>query len=133
MRFRQVKFRSGFFLSLIFGLLVSLPAFGQVATRGSLAGSAIDSTGAVIVGAAVTATNPATGEVIRATTDAQGAFIFPSLAVGRYTITIEAATSRPRRMGRKRRVSRTGFSARRLRASLARSRAVWSTLQASSR
>jgi carboxypeptidase family protein len=91
MRFRKVRFWSGCLLSLILGLLVSLSAFGQVATRGSLAGSVIDPTGAVVVGAAVTANNPATGERIRATTDAQGAFTFPSLAVGRYTVTVEAA------------------------------------------
>lgn len=91
MRFRQVQSRSRYLLTLIFGLLVSLPALGQTATRGSLAGSVIDPSGAVVVGAAVTATNPATGERIRATTDGQGAFTFPSLAVGRYTVAIEAA------------------------------------------
>src|SRR5262245_16866617 len=91
MRSRKVQFWSGCLLSLIFGLLVSLSAFGQVATRGSLTGSVIDPTGAVVVGAAVTLNNPATGEVIRAVTDAQGAFTFPSLAVGRYRVAIEAA------------------------------------------
>ncbi len=70
-------------------LLASVPAFGQ-GTRGSLSGVVKDANSAAIVGATVTLKNTATGEEFKATTNALGAFSFPSLAPGKYTATIEA-------------------------------------------
>src|SRR5438477_275207 len=70
-------------------LLASVPAFGQ-GTRGSLSGVVKDPNSAAIVGAAVTLKNAGTGDEFKATTNAQGAFSFPSLAPGKYTATIEA-------------------------------------------
>jgi len=70
-------------------LLASVPAFGQ-GTRGSLSGVVKDPNSAAIVGATVTLKNAGTGEESKATSNAQGAFSFPSLSPGKYTATIEA-------------------------------------------
>ncbi len=85
----SVTFIRSIALALTLWLMASPSAFGQV-TRGSLAGTITDPTGAALPAAAVTLKNPATGAEARATTDSQGAFVFPSLAVGRYAITVEA-------------------------------------------
>ena len=70
-------------------LLASVPAFGQ-GTRGSLSGVVKDPNSAAIVGATVTLKNAGTGDELKATTNAQGAFSFPSVSPGKYTATIEA-------------------------------------------
>jgi hypothetical protein len=67
-----------------------LSAFGQ-STRGSLSGLVKDSAGAAISGATVTAKHVATGEEFRASSDAQGAFVFPSVPLGQFNVTIEAS------------------------------------------
>lgn len=64
------------------------PALSQ--TRGSLSGLIADSTGAAISGAKVTAKHVTTNEEFQATADVQGAFVFPSLPLGQYTVTVEA-------------------------------------------
>ncbi|HXF04096.1 MAG TPA: TonB-dependent receptor [Blastocatellia bacterium] len=69
-------------------MLSSVPVFGQ--TSGSLTGIVTDPVGAAIPGASVTVKNIATGAQFRATTDAQGAFVLPSLPIGRYTVSVEA-------------------------------------------
>src|SRR6185369_8675616 len=70
-------------------LLATVPVFGQT-TRGSLAGVVTDPKEAAIVGATVVLKNSATGEDYKATTNAQGAFQFPSLSPGKYSATVEA-------------------------------------------
>ncbi|MGH9832694.1 MAG: carboxypeptidase regulatory-like domain-containing protein, partial [Blastocatellia bacterium] len=67
-----------------------LSAFGQ-STRGSLSGLINDSAGAAVSGAKVTAKHLATGEEFRASSDAQGAFVFPSVPLGQFNVTIEAS------------------------------------------
>ena len=57
---------------------------------GSLVGTIRDSSGAVIAGATVTATNTATGITGNTTTTNEGDYEFPSLRVGVYTITAMA-------------------------------------------
>ena len=57
---------------------------------GSLVGTIRDSSGAVIAGATVTATNTATGITGNTTTTNEGDYEFPSLRVGVYTITATA-------------------------------------------
>jgi hypothetical protein len=69
-------------------LLLSISAFGQ--TRGSLSGLVSDASGAAISGATVTATHLATGEEVKATTDAQGGFVFPSVPLGPFSVKVEA-------------------------------------------
>ncbi len=55
----------------------------------SMSGTVTDASGAVVPGAAVTATNQATGVSYRQTTTEAGLYAFPSLPVGTYTITVE--------------------------------------------
>ena len=78
-------------VSLLFALLmaIGLTAAAQ-ATRGSLSGQVNDAAGAAVPGAALTIKNEATGEEFRQAADAQGTFAFPSLAIGRYLVTVEA-------------------------------------------
>ena len=58
---------------------------------GSLVGTIHDSTGAVIPGAQVSATNTGTGTVSKATANGAGDYEFPSLRVGIYTVKAEAS------------------------------------------
>jgi hypothetical protein len=62
-------------------------AFGAV--TGGISGVITDTTGAVVAGATVTATNAAQGQVLKSTTDAAGFYNFPRLAVGSYDIQVE--------------------------------------------
>jgi hypothetical protein len=50
-----------------------------------------DSACAAVSSATVIAKHLATGEEFRGRTDAQGAFIFPSLPLGQYNVTVEAS------------------------------------------
>jgi hypothetical protein len=68
----------------------AVPAAAQ-GTRGSLTGLVSDPNGAAVVAATVVVKNIATGEETRATTSDQGAFVLPSLAPGKYRVTVEAA------------------------------------------
>ncbi len=74
--------------SCILVLAVVFPACAGV--TGSIAGTVFDGTGAVIAGATVSVTELSRGSQTTATTDAKGAFKFPSLPVGRYDIKIQA-------------------------------------------
>lgn len=75
-------------ISLILVMLMHVPVFAQT-TQGSLSGLLRDATGAAIVGANVVVKNIATGEEFRSKSSEQGAFAFPSIQPGRYSITIE--------------------------------------------
>ena len=59
-------------------------------TTGSITGIVKDPTGAVIVGASVTASNQETAAEFRAVTDASGAYQFPLLRAGSYRILVES-------------------------------------------
>ena len=72
----------------ILGLSASV-AFGQ-AIDGNVVGTVIDSQGAAVVGAEVTATNIATDIVASAKTGATGEYRFDHLLVGTYRITAKA-------------------------------------------
>ena len=58
---------------------------------GQIKGALRDHTRAVIPGANVTATNVATGLTVARVTDSSGEFVFPSLAVGEWTISVAAS------------------------------------------
>jgi hypothetical protein len=60
-------------------------AYAQGGT-GELSGLVTDPTGAVVAGATVTLTNPATKEIRTTTTTAAGIYTFPALAVGAYSL-----------------------------------------------
>ncbi|MFB3815977.1 MAG: TonB-dependent receptor domain-containing protein [Terriglobales bacterium] len=56
---------------------------------GTLRGTVVDPTGAVLSGVNVTVTNEATGVTNTATTTNSGTYVFPNLLVGPYTLTVE--------------------------------------------
>jgi Carboxypeptidase regulatory-like domain len=74
--------------ALIVLLLSTLTAKGQV-LYGTLTGTVTDKTGAVLPNAAVTLTDPATGQVRSATADAQGNYQLTNLLPGTYTLAVQ--------------------------------------------
>jgi hypothetical protein len=68
---------------------VGATAYGQGgAATSSLSGTVVDSSGAIIPGADVSAKNNATGAVTQAVSDATGNFTIPAIPPGVYTVTI---------------------------------------------
>ncbi len=86
MQIKPKTLLSSLFTLLIFGQL----AFGQ-ATTGRIDGIVQDASGAVIVGAKITATETKTQVTARGTSGAQGDFSFGALNPGFYTVSVEAA------------------------------------------
>ena len=80
------------FTTLLAGLLFLLGTNMSQAQfeDGSLVGTIHDSTGAIIPGATVSATNIGTGIVTTTTSNSSGDYEFPSLRVGAYTVKAEA-------------------------------------------
>lgn len=76
-------------IALIF-LFSGLVFAQQNVTSATLSGSIQDSSGAVVSGASVTATNVETNQHTATTSDAAGQYRFPYLRTGDYTLTIEA-------------------------------------------
>jgi len=68
----------------------TLASNAQSTTQGSIAGSVLDSTGAVVPGAAVTIRNNATNSIQNLVSDASGFFKAPLLEPGSYTVSISA-------------------------------------------
>lgn len=69
-------------------LLSVVPLLAQ-SDRGTITGTVTDPSGAVIVGANITATNKSTGVSTRVATTTAGTFTIPSLQVGPYEISVE--------------------------------------------
>jgi len=67
----------------------ALSAFGQSST-GTIVGTVSDSTGAVVAGSVVTATNTSTSSKREVTTNEQGEYTVSQLPVGSYQITVSA-------------------------------------------
>lgn len=82
--------RATYLLTLIVILCCSVPVFSQSIT-GRISGTVTDSTGAVVPGITITATNEATGESRVVQTDAQGFYVLLSLLPGSYKVTAEKA------------------------------------------
>ncbi|HYT76499.1 MAG TPA: carboxypeptidase-like regulatory domain-containing protein, partial [Vicinamibacterales bacterium] len=76
--------------TLVVGLCLgaAAPAAGQTST-GRISGTVADSSGAVLPGVTVTATNERTALTRTNTTDGQGAYVFVDLPVGSYTVKTE--------------------------------------------
>lgn len=70
-------------------LACGIMAYSQTTTA-PISGTVTDPNGAVINGATVVAQNIATGAEVRALTTSNGTYTVPALAVGNYTVTIEA-------------------------------------------
>lgn len=75
--------------ALLCVLTLSSLLFSQ--TAGSIAGTVTDSTGAVVQGATVTATNQATNAARSADTNSSGAYSITNLAPGVYSVVMEKA------------------------------------------
>jgi hypothetical protein len=60
-------------------------------TTGRISGTVLDTSGALLPGATVTATHDATGLTRSAVTDNSGAYVFVSLPIGAYTVAAELA------------------------------------------
>ena len=73
---------------LLFTMAAAFPVSG--ATTGSLGGTVMDQTGAIIAGARLTAVSSAQGIRSGTMTDSRGLFAFPSLAIGQYSLEVEA-------------------------------------------
>ncbi len=67
-------------------LFLASPVLAQQAT---ISGQVTDSTGASLAGARVTATNLATNVASIQTTNSAGAYLFPNLEIGEYTVAVE--------------------------------------------
>lgn len=80
--------------SLLVVTLLSLCLHAQI--QPTLRGTVTDSSGAVVVGANVSATNAATGVRRETKTDTSGNYEIPGLQVGTYDVTVENAGMQPR-------------------------------------
>ena len=74
----------------VFGVLLATAgvSYGQGGTTSTLNGIVVDSSGAVIPGANVTARHNATGISSEAVSNTEGVFSFPALNTGTYTVTV---------------------------------------------
>src|ERR1051325_2743956 len=86
---RRIHIKRITHISLILVMLMNIPVFAQ-SSQSSLSGLLKDTTGAAIVGASVVAKNNSTGEEFRSKSSEQGAFVFPSMQPGNYSVTVEA-------------------------------------------
>lgn len=75
-------------------LALAVLAFGQ-SDRGTISGTVLDKSGAVIPGAKVTVTNAATNTSVQLSSNEAGEFTAPSLAAGQYNIRAEKEGFRP--------------------------------------
>ncbi len=74
-----------------FFVCLSIAAYGQLASTTSLVGSVTDAGGAVVSGAAVTALNVGTQELLSARTNAEGYYEFQFIRAGTYDVTVKQA------------------------------------------
>lgn len=78
------------FLVIVFMAICSTMSVLAQSVRGSIAGNVTDTSGAVIVGASITATNTGTGATTTTQSTSAGNYRFPSIALGNYTLTVTA-------------------------------------------
>src|ERR1043166_6627763 len=72
------------------GLCLAAVSFAQESTA-RLLGTITDPTGAVVPGAHIVARNVATGLEYKTTSNESGGYSIPMLAIGQYSLTVEAA------------------------------------------
>ena len=90
MRFAGSRFAFTLLACFAVLLLCVSPALAQTSSTGALTGTVTDPSGAVIVGASVTATNTGTGAERSTTTDASGAYKLSLLSPGSYRVKFAA-------------------------------------------
>jgi len=88
---RLYKLAFTFLLIFVFGGLLVAGAPAQTQTTGAVSGTVLDPGGAVVPGATLKLTNPATGSVNTVTTDNSGFYTLTLLKPGSYTISVEKA------------------------------------------
>ena len=66
------------------------PVLSAQTTASSLSGTVTDASGAVVPNAKVTVHNEATGQELIVNTNGVGAYTFPNLAIGSYTVKVES-------------------------------------------
>lgn len=81
--------RRGIFVYVVLATLVAFPANAQVSTA-DLVGKVVDPSGAVVPGAKVTVTNPATGFTRETRSGETGDFAVTLLPAGTYKVSVEA-------------------------------------------
>ena len=84
-RFNRVTSLFRCLLAFIALLAFCASAFAQV-SQGTISGSTVDPSGAVLTDSKVTATNLATGETFSVNSNSDGLFVFPVLPVGNYKV-----------------------------------------------
>jgi hypothetical protein len=77
-------------ITAIILIISSMGANAQLSGKGAITGTVADSTGAVIPNATVIASNGATGIQTQTTTTGAGAYTFPNLDPGIYSVTVSA-------------------------------------------
>lgn len=77
-------------VALLLVLFLSVPSAFADNLYGSIRGTVTDATGATLPGAQVVATNVATGIQTKVTTNQDGAYVFPQLAIGDYKVSVTA-------------------------------------------
>ena len=80
-----------YFLALFVTTILATTSPLRGATGGSISGTVVDPSGAVVVGAALKLVNTAQQTTYRVVSDKQGLYSFPNLLVGRYDLTISEA------------------------------------------
>ena len=80
-----------FFAAALFALALTPFATGQGITTGTIKGTVVDVSGAVVQNAQITATNNAQGTQLNATSGAEGLFSIYAVPIGVYTIDIAAS------------------------------------------
>src|SRR5258708_509235 len=81
-------------LALLLPFALSVTAFAQ-SERGTVSGTIRDTTGAVVPGAKIVVTNPATNSTFNLTSNESGEYTAPSLQVGTYNVRVDKAGFRP--------------------------------------
>ena len=72
-------------------LFVTLPFASAQKTSGTITGTVVDPSGAVVQGATVALVNSATGATRNTSTNDQGSFTFPELSAGTYKVSVNKA------------------------------------------
>jgi hypothetical protein len=86
MRPKPVRFLARVFLAMC----VAAGSLAAQVTTASIYGTVIDSSGAAIPGATITAVNEQTGSSMSATSGPSGEFTLTNLPIGTYSVTVEA-------------------------------------------
>ena len=88
-------------LTLVMALLLAFaagPSLLAQTFRGTVSGTVTDTTGAIVRGATVLLTNPATDVTIKGVSNGAGEFDFPEVPVGTYNLTVSFAGFQTRKL-----------------------------------